>query len=173
MKIEHKRFIDAVVKSGGDHIGAYMEVFNITNRRSAGASSNRLLKNAAIAAAIKDQLQKITDAATKEVTQELQKEISSRFLSLADKRRILAEIAKAEVWVEVPYIKKNGKQGMMKRRPTPKERSECLRLDAQLMGEMASDKREPPPPPPNPNEPVVPSKLSVDELLKIAKAFNG
>ncbi len=173
MKIEHRRFIDAMVKNGGDHVSAYMEVYNTTTRKDAATRGLKLAKKSDIAALIKDQTQKITDAAMSGATQELQKEISSRFLSLADKRRILAEIAKAEVWIEVPYIKKNGRQGVMKRRPTPKERSECLRLDAQLMGEMASDKREPPPPPPNPNEPVVPSKLSVDELLKIAKAFNG
>lgn len=139
---QHQQFIDEMVRNGGDHIAACIVVYKYDTRQKASIQGNRLLKMANISAAISKQRDEIKALGVLEAVKAVKKKATGQYLSMTEKRKILADIARGTLKVKIPYLNSKGQQRFMVRPPQPNERRLALELDARLMGEMAVEKRE-------------------------------
>lgn len=125
LKAEHKIFVKWMAKTG-DHILSYQKAFPQADRKTAATNGGRLLKNAEIAEAIRQQAEKISKKAEKEAVEELKEEIKGDVLTAAQKRELLRQIANGE---EI-----NGK------RPSFQDRLKAIEIDNKMAGDNAPDK---------------------------------
>lgn len=139
-KTEHRKFIELMVKNGGDHIAASMTVFKVADRKSAATMGRRLLKNAEIAAEIKRRTDKIQNLATQGAAQELKKEIKGQVLTYSRKLQILADIAEKRTKFEKVIII-NGKIKRVKVFPSDHSIMAAMKIDNAMQGHNATEEK--------------------------------
>ena len=173
---KHLEFIEKYIEYERDHIKAAMEVWNHKDRKTASTHSTRLLKNAELKAEIEYRIQQINKLGISAASRKLEGKITGQVLSLMDKRILLANIALGITKVRVPYVDKStGRIKYIYREPTANERRLAIDLDAQLMGEKAIDKSDPPPGGGNPDSTETDSvkKLESTDLKELIKQMNA
>lgn len=132
MKLQWQQFAEAYARKP-DKIKAYREAYpSVKTDESARVNATKLLKEPTIQAVIATKRSELTTIADAIVVNELKEDRKRVFLSVADKREILYNIAQGKE--KIPVLDKNGNRIGWKR-PDFTERVKAIELDNEMTGD--------------------------------------
>jgi len=141
LKPEWRVFVREINKHG-DRAKAYLKAYpKVKSRAVAVNNAYRLMKHPQIQPLLKF-VPEVFRKAQSQVLSEVTNEMFGDLLNAADKRAVLAKIARGEMEIPEHFIKRDGQVGKFMRKPNALEIIRAIEADNRMAGDDAPQKHE-------------------------------
>jgi hypothetical protein len=138
---EQRKFLKLLIANHGDHIEAYVQAYNMKNRKKAATAGRQLALHPEVKQKFEESQSRAIRLAEKKAAEQLAKEYVTQALSMTQKRDILFQIATGTLTIK-KTVSIGGKAQTVDAIPDFNDRKNAIELDSRLMGEFAAEKRE-------------------------------